>query len=142
MKDMLSQAAAANPRLAQFISYALCGGMGVLLDLGVYGSLVHSGVAYQEANVAGYCMGTLLSFALNRALTFKVMDRVVHRMALFFGTAAVGYGVSAFALWILVEHLGLGPLLAKIATLGVVLIVQFSLNRAMTFRVRHDEPSA
>jgi putative flippase GtrA len=118
----------------RFALYAICGGSGVLVDLGLYTTLVLAGVGYQLANAAGYAMGTLLSFVLNRHYTFRVYDSPLRRMALFFGIAGTGYLISTALLWVLIEHLHLNPLTAKLVTLGVVLVVQFSGNRAITFR--------
>lgn len=122
----------------QFVLYALCGGTGVVLDLGLFWLLTGAGVGYQAANLAGYATGTLASFLLNRHFTFQTYDDTWRRMSLFFGTAAVGYAVSALVLWLLVEKQGVDPLAAKVATLFLVLILQFSLNRAVTFRPRQS----
>lgn len=123
-----------DQRVRQLLLYALCGGTGVLTDMAVYSLLVISGTGYQAANAAGYALGTLISFALNRHFTFKAYDRTLQRLALFFGMALIGYLCSSALLWLLVSALALNPLLAKVATLGFVLILQFSLNRAVTFR--------
>lgn len=124
----------ADTRIRQFLLYAVCGGTGVLLDLCTYTALIWLGVNYQIANAAGYLIGTLASFALNRHFTFQTYDKTLRRLGLFIATALVGYVVSSLLLWILVSYLTWDPLLAKLATLAVVLVLQFSLNRAITFR--------
>jgi putative flippase GtrA len=124
----------------QFVLYALCGAAGVSSDFLVYISLLHLHVGYQAANMAGYFVGTLVSFVLNRRFTFKVMDRTASRMALFFGAAAIGYLASAFALWLLVSKFGINPVIAKLLTLGVVLVLQFSINRTFAFRTKTTRP--
>lgn len=123
-----------NAALRQFILYAICGGSSVALDLGIYSTLVWLGTWYQLANIVGYAMGTLLSFALNRAFTFKVYDRAWLRLAIFFSVALTGYLASTALLWWLVDILSLHAILAKFLTLFVVLILQFSLNRVFTFK--------
>jgi putative flippase GtrA len=124
--------------MRQFITYAFCGGFGVLTDIALFAALVHVGVGYQVANLASYAAGTLVSFVLNRLITFKVKDRTAQRMGLFFMVAAIGYVLSTGALWLMVEQFGLAPLVAKVLTLFIVLVVQFSLNRAITFRATHE----
>lgn len=123
-----------SPALLQFVLYALCGGSGVALDFVLFSLLVHAGFWYQFANLAGYVGGTLLSFVLNRAFTFKVFDRPLLRLAVFCGVAFTGYLVSTAMLWWMIEGLLLHPILAKLLTLGVVLVLQFSLNRLITFK--------
>jgi len=129
IKKILSHAEA-----RKFALYTICGGSGVLVDIATYTSLVLGGVDYQVANAAGYALGTLLSFFLNRHFTFKIYDNALRRMALFFLTAGIGYLISTALLWLLVEHLHLNPFSAKLITLAIVLVVQFSGNRAITFR--------
>jgi putative flippase GtrA len=127
-----------DARLRQLLLYAVCGGTGVLTDLFLYTALMHYGVNYQAANAAGYATGTLASFMLNRHFTFQVYDKAFRRLALFFGTALIGYLASSALLWVLVSAQGYPPLPSKIATLAVVLVLQFTLNRAVTFRASTD----
>jgi putative flippase GtrA len=112
----------------------VCGGSGVTLDFLAFSGLVYLGVWYQLANIVGYAAGTLLSFFLNRAITFGVYDAPVRRFLSFAGVAVVGYVISSAVLWLLVERLGIHPMVAKIMTLFVVLATQFSLNTLITFR--------
>lgn len=107
-------------------------------DLAIYAALVACAVNYQVANAAGYAVGTLVSFALNRHFTFQSYDRTLLRLTLFFATALIGYLVSTLLLWIMVSRLDMNVFLAKLATLAVVLVLQFSLNRAVTFRPTSD----
>lgn len=121
-------------RARTLLLYALCGGGGVVLDFILYGLLIHVGIHYQVANAVGYATGTLLSFTLNRVFTFKVFDNPVRRLVIFVAVAAAGLSVSWLVLLVLVGQLGLHPLLAKAATLLIVLAFQFTLNSAVTFR--------
>ena len=120
--------------LRRLVLYAICGGGGVLLDLTSYTLLVTLGVWYQFANVIGYALGTMLSFILNRSITFGVLDAPVRRFMSFASVALVGYAASSVVLWALVEQVHLNALIAKVITLGVVLVTQFTLNTLVTFR--------
>jgi len=121
-------------RARTMLLYTLCGGGGVLLDFLLYGLLLHVGAHYQVANAVGYAAGTLLSFTLNRVFTFKMRDAPFRRLVIFFAVAAAGLSLSWLVLQILVGQFGLHPLLAKAATLLIVLAFQFTLNSAVTFR--------
>jgi putative flippase GtrA len=114
--------------------YAMCGGLGATLDTLVFWALNNSGVWYQAANIIGYAAGTLLSFILNRAITFRIYDAPLRRLATFFGVAGVGFLSSAATLWLLIEHLGVPALTSKLLSLVVVVAVQFTLNSLITFR--------
>ncbi len=125
-------------RLRKPLLYAVCGGSGVLFDIAVFGMLLQLDVWYQAANLAGYTSGTLLSFVLNRAVTFKTKDAPVRRLGLFLLVAAIGYSLSTILLMALVEGLGVEALVAKAATLVVVVLTQYTLNSLITFRA--DKP--
>lgn len=118
----------------QFLLYCLCGGIGVSTDYTVYYVALKLGVWYQAANVFGYVSGTVVSFFLNRKITFSVRDKLAHRLALFLGVAALGFSASAAMLWLLVDYAFVDAKLAKLCTLPVVVILQYSLNRRITFK--------
>jgi len=122
-------------RNRQFILYCLIGASGVTLDFLVYSLLLRTAVAdYQAANAVGYSSGTLLSFFLNAHFNFKTRDWVALRLFSFCLVALLGWAASAGTLFVLVARLGLDKYLAKIASLVVVVILQYNLNRLISFR--------
>ena len=122
--------------MQQFLLYCLCGGIGVSTDYAVYYLAYSGGMWYQGANGLGYLAGTLMSFCLNRVFTFGMRDRTLQRLAMFLGVAAVGFGASALLLWVLVQFAGIDPRIAKLITLPMVVVLQFSLNRRLTFNAK------
>jgi putative flippase GtrA len=100
----------------------------------VFYAALAGGFWYQYANGLGYLAGTLVSFALNRIFTFAMRDRVLQRLAMFLVVAGLGFATSALLLWLLVDVAGLDARVAKLITLPVVVVLQFSLNRRLTFR--------
>lgn len=117
----------------QFLLYCLCGGIGVGTDCLVYFVALKSGVWYQAANIFGYVSGTVVSFILNRRITFAVKSKPAQRLAVFLGVAAVGLSVSAVMLRILIDSMQIDASIAKLCTLPVVVLLQFYLNRRITF---------
>ena len=122
----------------QFLLYCICGGLGVSTDYAIYYLAFTGGMWYQGANGLGYLAGTLMSFTLNRVFTFGMRDRVLQRLLMFLSIAAVGFAASALLLWVLVQTLGVDPRIAKLLTLPMVVLLQFSLNRRITFRAAAD----
>jgi putative flippase GtrA len=119
----------------QFLLYCICGGSGVCADYAVFYIFKQEfGVWYQVANASGYIAGTLLSSILNRAITFNMRDKTGQRLALFLTTAAIGFGASAGMLWLLVDYVYLDARIAKLLTLPMVVILQFTLNKRFTFQ--------
>lgn len=131
-----------NRTMPQFLRYLACGATGVGVDYAAFLALGALGVHYQAANIAGYALGTLVSFLLNRLLTFKLRDRVGQRLALFFAVAGTGWAASALLLLLLVGSAGMDEAIAKAVTLPIVAILQFTLNRRITFRAASVETAA
>lgn len=117
----------------QFLLYCVCGGVGVSTDYAVFYLLVTNGTWYQTANALGYLAGTLMSFFLNRIFTFGMRDRVLQRLAMFVLIATLGFTASGLLLWLLVQWMHIDARIAKLITLPVVVVLQFSLNRRITF---------
>ena len=119
----------------QFLLYCLIGFSGVGLDFCIYSLLIKTRLLdYQAANAVGYAGGTLLSFVLNAKFNFRVTDKITLRLLSFFGVAFIGWLVSAATLHVLIENFSWDKYLAKAATLFVVVILQYNLNRLVSFR--------
>jgi putative flippase GtrA len=119
----------------QFLLYCVIGLSGTLLDFGVYTQLVRAKLLdYQAANAVSYASGTMLSFILNARFNFRISDKIALRLVCFFGVAFLGWAVSAELLHILVGVHGYNKYLSKAATLVVVVLLQYNLNRWFSFR--------
>lgn len=125
----------------QFLLYCLCGGIGVITDYLIYYSALKFELWYQLANILGYLSGTLVSFFLNRKITFSVHDKLVSRLAIFLGVAVIGFSASALLLWLMVDVMLVDAKIAKLLTLPVVVIIQFSMNRRITFNENFRDKS-
>ena len=119
----------------QFLLYCVIGASGATLDFGVYSLLVKARLLdYQTANAVGYSSGTLLSFILNARFNFRVTDKIPLRFISFFSIAFLGWLVSAGLLLLLIGRFGFDKYLSKFATLIVVVLLQYNLNRLLSFR--------
>jgi putative flippase GtrA len=119
----------------QFLLYCIIGMSGTLLDFAVYSGLLRAKLFdYQAANAISYASGTMLSFVLNARFNFRVTDKIAQRLVCFFGVALLGWSVSAGLLHVLVANLGCNAYLAKLITLVVIVILQYNLNRRISFR--------
>jgi putative flippase GtrA len=127
-----------NPLLRKEIKnlflYGICGSLGVLTDLSIYTALIYLGAHYKFAFIIGYAAGTLVSFIINRRVTFKALDNTKRRMVMFFTVAAIGSVVSMAVIWVMVDILHILPVIAKIISLFFVFATQYVLNRLITFR--------
>ena len=119
----------------QFLLYCVIGASGVTLDFGIYSLLVKTRLLdYQAANAVGYSSGTLLSFIFNAWYNFRVTDKLPLRLISFLSIAFLGWIVSAGLLHLLIGRFDLDKYLSKFATLIIVLLLQYNLNRLFSFR--------
>jgi putative flippase GtrA len=119
----------------QFLFYCLIGGCGTAITCLCYALLVQfAHVHYQIANAVGYGVGTLFSFALNARYNFRTQDKPLLRLASFTGVALLGWAAAAGILALLVGHYRLNALFAYPFVILVVLLLQYNLNRLVSFK--------
>lgn len=129
----------------QFVLYCIIGASCTCVDFGTFWVLVKTGVLkplltninihdYQVANCISYTCGTVCSFFLNAHFNFRMTDRMAQRLAVFLIVGLIGYLASAGLLHILAGHYGLNTYLSKAATLVVVVLIQYNLNKMISFR--------
>jgi len=117
------------------VLYAVFGAAGAAVDLAVF-ALVYRGW-HVDKNVAAatssFC-ATTLTFLLNARINFRQWNRLLVRYVLYLGVAAIGISVTILTFYIFVDLVHYPVLLVKVGSLGLVFIVQFTLNRLVTFR--------
>lgn len=118
----------------QFARYAAAGLVATAMHYAVLAGLVESGIAAPlPATLAGYVTGGLVSYALNRRLTFaggRPHREAGWRFAL---VAAGGFAWTGLLMALLVDRFGAPYLPAQAATTLVVLIWGFLANRLWSF---------
>ena len=121
----------------ELIVYCMIGCMGASLDFVVYAVLTSwAGVHYQFANFLSVSFGIVNNFFWNCFLNFKTKDHMLIRLGSFYSVGMLGCVLSAGCLWLLIEKIGLSSLVSKLVTIFFVTIVQFCLNKYITFKKR------
>jgi putative flippase GtrA len=115
-------------------------GVGVVAAVVHYGlliGLVEGGVAGPvAATLAGYVAGGLVSYALNRRLTYA-SDRAHREAAWRFAlVAAVGFLLTWLFMQVFTGWLGAPYLPAQLVTTGIVLVWSFLAHKLWTFGER------
>jgi putative flippase GtrA len=117
------------------VLYAVFGTAGVIVDLGVF-ALVYRG-AHIDRNLAAaassFC-ATTLTFLLNARMNFRQWNHLLIRYVLYLAVAVVGVGVTLGTFYVFVDLIHYAVMPVKVGSLGLVFIVQFTLNRLITFR--------
>lgn len=121
--------------IRQGVKFALVGVTNTLVCLGTIFVLSSiPGVSYKAANVAGYILGLINSFVLNRIWTFRSTDRILPQFVRFLLVFAVCYGIQFGALVTLVELIHLGTTLSQVLAMVFYTAVNFVLNRTAVYR--------
>lgn len=118
----------------ELVMYGIIGGGCAAMDFAVYSLLVWCGMDVLLANIFGVNVGIAISFYLNRTYNFRVNDHTATRFVKFYVVGLTGLGVSTLLLWALADVGGLDPYVAKLVTIVVVALLQFVLNKTITFR--------
>ena len=122
-------------RYKQLIVYCIIGCSGATLDFVVYALLTNwCGMHYQLANFLSVSFGIVNNFFWNCYFNFKTRDKIAKRLMSFYSVGMFGWALSAGCLWLFIEIMGLKPLIAKLGTIFFVTVVQFCLNKFITFR--------
>ena len=118
-----------------FIKYALIGVTGVSIDMFLF-YILHKqvGIHYQFANIISVSCGITNNFMLNAFFNFKMKDKLIQRFFQFYSIGLFGLLISAGLLYLFIEQFFIQEIVAKLMTVAVVTIVQFNLNKLVTFR--------
>ena len=132
---VLNRIQALYNRFRNLILYGIIGGFCAALDFGIYTALCYWDIMpYLWANVISIHIGIFTSFVLNRSLNFKIKDKAAIRFLSFYAVGLVGLGISELMLYLMVTVGGWNEMVCKLITIVVVALVQFVLNKYITFR--------
>lgn len=122
----------------RFLRFAVVGASNTALDFFVYLCLTRGWQWWRAhlvvAATVSFCTAATSSFLLNTFWTFKVTRDGWHRRApKFFAVAVGGLACNAVMLHLLTT-VGLHDILAKLVATATVMVWNFTLQRAWTFR--------
>jgi putative flippase GtrA len=119
----------------QLINYGIIGCCCVALDFLIYLFLIKIiKISYLYANVISVHCGIFASFFLNRHFTFKVKNRVLVRFLSFYAVGLIGLAISSGLLVLLIEKIELNELVSKAFTVIMAALIQFILNKYISFK--------
>ena len=139
---MCGEIAVLLPTSRRFLSsstgrFILVGTASTLVNYGVFSAMFGFDVFnYVAASIAGYVTGFLFGYAFNRSWTFSAQDQKAHGIRTFTPYLLL-YAISLVAsitfLKILVEHLGISPLIANACAIAFSVIMNYSGCRWVVF---------
>jgi putative flippase GtrA len=128
----------------QLVQFGVVGGVGFVVNLGVYTLCVHGiGIDYRVSAAAAWLVAVLNNFILNRHWTFDARDhgRAHHQAGRFLLVSLVAFGFSLLLLTLLVEAAGVAKVPAQALAVIGSMPLNFLGNKLWSFR-RPPEPAA
>jgi len=119
--------------LAKLIGYGVTGGIAAIVDAGGFALLLQAGLGIAAAGTASFCTAAIVNYLLSSRFVFAGRTSA-QGFALFFAVALIGLAVNLGVTLAGVYWLGLPPILAKIAGIGIAFLVNFALNLRIVFR--------
>ncbi|PXV68863.1 putative flippase GtrA [Dysgonomonas alginatilytica] len=120
------------------IIYGIIGVISAGLDFIIYLFLTnYISFNYLIANVISVHCGIICSFILNRQFNFKIKDKTAVRFIKFYGIGLLGLTLSFCFLYLLVDIVNLNKVTSKLLTIIIVALVQFILNKTITFKTKN-----
>lgn len=118
----------------ELLLYAVIGGSGVLLDYLLFLLLFnHFGLHHQVANAISTTAGITNNFVLNSLFNFRKTDRILVRFLRFYAVGIAGIVLTFLLLAVFSTWLGIDANLVKLASLPVVLLFQYTINKRWSF---------
>jgi putative flippase GtrA len=120
----------------QLVRFGIVGGIGFLVNVGVYALFVHGvGADYRAAAVAAWLVAVANNFVLNRHWTFDARDGLVHFQAMrFLVVSLVAFGFSLLLLTLFVEAAGLPKVASQALAVAASTPLNFLGNKLWSFR--------
>ncbi len=124
-------------QLRTFVRFVIVGGGNTVVTFAVFHALqptlagTPGGTAVAQA--AGYAVGTVLSFLLNRRWTFGATGRGRAQLARFVVTQLAALAISALAIQVAVSSGRLTPTVAWVVVTAAITVLNFAVMRTWVF---------
>lgn len=124
----------------QILRFATVGVINTLLTLAIIYLLMHLGVDYRWANLAGYLVGFVVSFVLNRNWTFTHRGHWLGSFARWVVVAAFAYAGNLATVVMLHQWLGIDAHFAQIGGMPVYTLLSYFGGRYFAFKAPPSPP--
>lgn len=123
-------------RFRTVILYFCIGVSAALVDVGLYVFLFNAlDIRAVLATTLSVSVATVYAFLLNAYFNFQKTDYLLGRLLSYGAVSGIGLIISAGFLYVFHDQYGYDGNLVKIASLPVIFVVQYILNKHITFQV-------
>jgi putative flippase GtrA len=99
----------------------------------IFGFMFVAGWSPEASNVAGYSIGLITSYLLNRSITFRSINQRGSEFLRFVAVFLISFGANFAALWVMLHVLGVEDWIAQIVAGFFYVGMSYLLNRAFVF---------
>lgn len=118
----------------QLLLYGIIGLMGATLDFIIYALIVNiTPIPPAPASFLSVSIGICNNFILNARHNFKITGKMLHRFISFYAIGVGGAILSSLIIFVLYNGFGVNDLVAKAVTIPPVVLLQFILNKKVSF---------
>ncbi|MCA9370871.1 MAG: GtrA family protein [Candidatus Peregrinibacteria bacterium] len=121
------------PHLATFATYVMSGCTAAVVDIGAYFLLLHVGIWYIIANIAGGILGFFTAFLMHKFVVFQKKNDFLRHLVRYFITDMVNTGVVTGLLYVLVEVAGIAVGPAKFIALVPMIAWNFFVYKFFVY---------
>jgi putative flippase GtrA len=120
-----------------FVTYVFFAGIATLVDLSLLFTFTEFfGIYYFFSGILSYFAGGIIHYILNKKYTFKNKSKkIVAQLSVFFGVALIGLIINQAVLYVLVEIGSIWYMFAKLISIFIVLLWNFTGHKYITFKV-------
>lgn len=118
----------------QLVKYVLIGILGLVVDFGTYWILTDININVEIANMISSTCGIINNFFWNSYTNFKVHNRMFLRFISYFLVGQITTVFTTISLFIFATKLGFSHLIVKVIATIAATLIQFVLNKFVTFR--------
>ncbi|MDD5103914.1 MAG: GtrA family protein [Candidatus Peribacteraceae bacterium] len=119
--------------LPQFSLYVLSGGTAAVVDFGSFALLIRLDIWYVAATVVSGILGFFTTFLMNKYVAFKKKNDFMRHLLRFFVVDMANILVGAIVLYGLVDGLGMEKQVAKLLTMGMVVLWNFFIYKFFVY---------
>lgn len=121
----------------EFLRYLVAGGAAAATHLAVLAGLVQlSGAPKPMASAIGFCCAIPVNYIIQHRYVFQRSRGHSYYFVRYLAVTLTLMMVNVILFWIFTEIFGIFYILSQILVIGVIVIVNFLLNRAFTFADR------
>ncbi|WP_010200086.1 GtrA family protein [Bacillus sp. m3-13] len=119
--------------MKRLLKFGTVGVFNTLITFVSFTILYFLGFNYLVANVIGYCLGVMNSYYWNKKWVFQDNRKTVSIFYKFIAVNLLTLGIQTLFLFLLVNTMGLQPVLANLGAIGASLFINYFLNAKWTF---------